>query len=227
MEGDGFSLQARDPRAEEITQAGKSAAQHRSRVYDGAVREALTIVWEAVDRICGKRLRKVIAGLLEAMQRHGHLQLDAEVRERLLSMSAATMDRLLQTVRERGREGVAGRASARHSVRASPCGPSEIGMTRRRPIFEMDMVAHCGKSMAGSHVHHVILMLDGDIAGQTAAHEHRREASTAPPGACRRAACRPTARLAVDAGDPRDPGARNTATISASVTFLNEAIRRK
>ena len=29
----------------------------RSRVYDEAVREALVIVWEAGDRICGKRLK--------------------------------------------------------------------------------------------------------------------------------------------------------------------------
>ena len=67
-----------------------------------AVREALIIVWEAADRICGKRLRKVIAGLIDAMERHGHLKLDPAVRESLLSMSAATIDRLLKTVR-RGR----------------------------------------------------------------------------------------------------------------------------
>src|SRR5512141_335227 len=30
--------------------------RQRARIYDEAVREALTIVWEAADRICGKRL---------------------------------------------------------------------------------------------------------------------------------------------------------------------------
>ncbi len=73
--------------------------RQRARIYDEAVREALTIVWEAADRICGKRLRQVIAGLVDAMERHGHLKLDATVRESLLTMSAATMDRLLTTVR--------------------------------------------------------------------------------------------------------------------------------
>jgi len=115
--------------------------RHRSRVYDEAIREALTIVWEAADRICGKRLQKGIAGLLEAMQRHGHLQLDAEVRERLLSMSAATMDRLLQTVRERGREG------RRRSGISTPLRKSiavrTFGDWNDPPgYFEMDMVAH-------------------------------------------------------------------------------------
>jgi len=83
--------------------------RQRARIYNEAVREALTIVWEAADRICGKRLRQVIAGLIDAMERHGHLRLDAAVRERLLSMSAATMDRLLTTVRDTAKQGVAER----------------------------------------------------------------------------------------------------------------------
>src|SRR5450755_2717787 len=75
----------------------KREPRERGRIYDEAVREALTIIWEAADRICGKRLRQVIAGLIDAMERHGHLKLDSGVRESLLSMSAATMDRLLKT----------------------------------------------------------------------------------------------------------------------------------
>ena len=61
--------------------------RQRARIYDEAVREALTIVWEAADRICGKRLRQVIGGLVDAMERHGHLKLDTTVRQSLLSMN--------------------------------------------------------------------------------------------------------------------------------------------
>src|ERR1043166_6103438 len=39
-----------------------SEPRQRARIYDEAVQEALTIVWEAADRICGKRLRQVITG---------------------------------------------------------------------------------------------------------------------------------------------------------------------
>src|SRR5947209_4350781 len=35
------------------------------RVYDDAVREALIVVWEASDRVCGKRLRPLVPILLE------------------------------------------------------------------------------------------------------------------------------------------------------------------
>ena len=79
--------------------------RQRARIYNEAVREALTIVWEAADRICGKRLRQVMVGLVDAMERHGHLKLDAAVRESLLSMSAATMDRLLTAVRDSAKQG--------------------------------------------------------------------------------------------------------------------------
>ena len=51
-------------------------------LYDEAVRSALTILWEAADRICGKRLKQAIPTLVDAMERYGHLQLDAEVRRR-------------------------------------------------------------------------------------------------------------------------------------------------
>jgi hypothetical protein len=39
---------------------------------------ALRIVWQAADRICGKRLGEIITGFVDAMERHGHLRLDAE-----------------------------------------------------------------------------------------------------------------------------------------------------
>src|SRR3954452_11665875 len=48
----------------------------RSPVYDAAVRAALVVVWEASDRICGKRLKAALPVLVQAMERHGHLALD-------------------------------------------------------------------------------------------------------------------------------------------------------
>ena len=61
------------------------------RIYDEAVREAVILVWEASDRICGKRLKAALPHLVESMERHGHLDLDAEVRERLLKPVRVTV----------------------------------------------------------------------------------------------------------------------------------------
>ena len=39
------------------------------RIYDEAVREAVILVWEAADRICGKRLKAALPHLVESMER--------------------------------------------------------------------------------------------------------------------------------------------------------------
>jgi hypothetical protein len=79
--------------------AGPGAVAGGRRTYDEAVREALIVLWEAADRICGKRLKAVLPSLVAALEGHGHLALDAAVRQRLLLASAATIDRLLVDVR--------------------------------------------------------------------------------------------------------------------------------
>ena len=79
--------------------AQQPAAKKGRRIYAGAVREALIVVWEAGDRICDKRLRAKLPYLLESMERHGHLDMDSQVCQRLLLASAANPDRLLQPVR--------------------------------------------------------------------------------------------------------------------------------
>src|SRR3954470_23244704 len=102
------------------------------RIYDEAVREALTVAWEASDRICGKRLRPLLPTLVEAMERHGHVQLAPEVRTRLLAMSAATIDRALRDIRQQAeRQRAAGRLRRRRSGAACRCARLRTGTTRR------------------------------------------------------------------------------------------------
>jgi hypothetical protein len=129
----------------------------RSRIYDEAVRCALTILWEAADRICGKRLKEAIPTLLEAMERYGHLRLESQVRQHLMDMSAATMDRLLRPVREAGKQ-QRRRSSINTPLRRSIAVRTFSDWNDPPPgFFEMDMVAHCGRSVAGSHAHSLVL----------------------------------------------------------------------
>jgi hypothetical protein len=90
----------------------QSGSRPGRRVYDVAVREALIVVWEASDRVCGKQLVPLVPLLIDAMERHGHLQLAPDVRGGLLAMSAATIDRALREVR--------GQAGGRTRRRAAP-----------------------------------------------------------------------------------------------------------
>jgi hypothetical protein len=125
----------------------------RRRIYDDAVREALIVVWEASDRICGKRLRPLVPIMLEAMERHGHLQLAPEVRTGLLAMSAATMDRALCDIRGQARGRTRRHAAPSAAVRRSVPVRTFSDWGDPAPGFvEADLVAHSGPMTRGSFV---------------------------------------------------------------------------
>jgi hypothetical protein len=129
-----------------------SLARHRPRLYDEAVRQALIVLWEASDRVCGKRLKALLPVLLPALERHEHLRVDPAIRAKLTAISAATVDRLLREVRAASSRGRAGRAptALRRSV------PIRTFADWDDPppgYMEMDLVAHSGETAAGSYVH--------------------------------------------------------------------------
>ena len=63
------------------------------------MRDALIALWEASDRVCGKRLVSMIPALLPALERHGRLKPTSVERALLLTVSAATIDRILIDVK--------------------------------------------------------------------------------------------------------------------------------
>ena len=129
---------------------GSSGPRPDRRVYNEAMREALIVIWEASDRICGKRLRRLLPILIEAVERHGHLQLAAEVRIGLLAMSAATIDCALSEGRGRTggrRRRAAPSAAVRRSVAVRTFDGWEdppLG------LIEADLVAHSGPTAKGA-----------------------------------------------------------------------------
>jgi len=135
--------------------AVKDGPVRSRRVYDEAVKEALTVLWEASDRICGKRLKAILPELLDAMERHGHLSLDSEVRRRVLRVSAATIDRLLKPIRS----GAQSRRKRRRSKKVSKEIPVRTFADWGQPgpgYLETDLVAHCGMSMIGSFINTLV-----------------------------------------------------------------------
>jgi hypothetical protein len=125
-------------------------------LYDEAARAALIVLWEASDRVCGKRLKALVPILLPALERNGHLKLGEEIRGKVLSMSAATIDRLLRTPR-----------SATRVRKATKVMPEPRRRIKLRTFadwnepppgsMEMDLVAHCGAVNRGSYVHSLVL----------------------------------------------------------------------
>jgi len=119
------------------------------RIYSEAVREALIVLWEAADRLCGKRLKAILPGLISALERNGHLAVDPIVRQHLLAVSPATIDRLLAPIR-----GTAGRRRKRKpATKSSRQIPIRTFADWKEPepgFLEVDFVAHCGDSMQGT-----------------------------------------------------------------------------
>ena len=67
----------------------------RKRRYDATIEDAVRALWEASDRVCGKRLVVMIPSLLPALERHGRLRLNDSDRRLVLGISSATIDRML------------------------------------------------------------------------------------------------------------------------------------
>src|SRR5205823_10509009 len=97
------------------------APRETRRRYGATIKDALTALWEASDRVCGKRLKVMIPTLLAALEQHGRLRLGQADRGRVLAISAATIDRLLVDVKIAASGGRRRRAaSGRAADRASP-----------------------------------------------------------------------------------------------------------
>jgi hypothetical protein len=126
------------------------------RIYDEAVKAALIVLWEAADRICGKRLKAAIPILLDAMERHGHLRLDPEIRQKVMAVSAATIDRVLIPMRQ-----TAGSRRRRHGKKKVSKGiPIKTFSDWKDPapgFLEIDFVVHGGGSMSGEYLHSFVV----------------------------------------------------------------------
>jgi hypothetical protein len=130
--------------------------RQRPSLYDEAARAALIVLWEASDRVCGKRLRSLMPILLPALERHGHLRLQDEIRSKVLAMSAATIDRVLRAPRNATRHKKP-RQAVPEARRRVPLRTFADWNDPSPGSMEMDLVAHCGDVNRGSYVHSLVL----------------------------------------------------------------------
>ena len=129
------------------------ATRKRRRRYGATIKDALTALWEASDRVCGKRLKVMIPTLLPALEQHGRLQLGQSDRDCVLAISAATIDRLLVDVKIAASGGRRRRAGFYSAIRREV--PIRTFNDWNSPVpgfCEVDMVAHGGTSVAGSFI---------------------------------------------------------------------------
>jgi hypothetical protein len=138
--------------ATEVNTSEATPKRNRRRKYDG-VRDALVALWEASDRVCGKRLEVMIPVLLPALERHGRLTLGKNERALILSVSAATIDRMLMDVKIAAAGGRRRRVGFYSAIRREvPIRTFNEWSDPPPGYCEIDMVAHGGTSVAGSFI---------------------------------------------------------------------------
>ena len=137
-------------RALRALHARSSRRPGRPRRYDVGLRPVLQRLWEVGDRACGKLLAPVLPLLVAALERHDALHVTAAVRRQLLTLSPATIDRLLQPVRHaRGRQPRRPSPSSGPLKQAIPLRTWSDWTGVRPGALQGDLVLHCGERTEG------------------------------------------------------------------------------
>jgi len=125
----------------------------RPRRYDAVVIGALREVAEASDWLCGKRLAPFLAELVPALEAEGALRLAPSVRERLVGMSAASIDRHLHPFRLQRRPSGLSTTKPGSLLKQQVPVHTYTPWDEQQPGFvEIDLVAHCGTTTAGFYL---------------------------------------------------------------------------
>ena len=122
------------------------------RIYDEAVREALKKIWQTFDYMCGKRLVVLLRMNMDLLYEDQDFAISEEVREKLMSISASTIDRILAG--ERKKLQLKGRSTTRAGTLLKHQIPIRVffDWDERKPgFFELDRVSHDGGSSRGEY----------------------------------------------------------------------------
>ncbi|MCC6221330.1 MAG: integrase, partial [Deltaproteobacteria bacterium] len=140
--------------AERKTKTGKIGRP--SKYQDKAFLDALRFMWKTTRFMCSRHLKSAMPAWLPYVEMEHECFLP-EVREKLLTVSAPTIDRLLKRYRAKR-----GKSFTRPGVFREEIPIQENIWDINVPGFlESDTVAHCGGSLAGEFVYSLTLV---DIA---------------------------------------------------------------
>lgn len=138
-----LNAQARIPK--KITRSRPSRYAH---LY-----KPLKRIWSVSNFLCGKRLKPFLPELIKSLKRHKEIKLTKDDEALLLSISAATIDRLLAPARReyeiKGRATTKPGTLLKHQIQVR----TFADWNEDKPGFlEIDLVAHCGDSTRGEYI---------------------------------------------------------------------------
>lgn len=122
----------------------------KQRLYDDVVAVALRKLWQIMDYICGKRLAPILKEVVPRLIRLGELRVSEAARDKLLTISASTIDRLLAP--ERKKHALKGRSRTKPGTLLKSKIPIRTfsEWQEKKPGFvEIDLVGHDGGDGSG------------------------------------------------------------------------------
>lgn len=131
----------------------RKTTRRRKRIYGNEILLALKKIWYICDCICGKRLAPYLEEIVPVLETHGELVLEKEVREKILKISASTIDRLL--AKEKRKFRLKGKARTKPGTILKSQIPIRTfaGWDEHKPGFvEVDLVGHDGGSTRGDYI---------------------------------------------------------------------------
>jgi hypothetical protein len=127
--------------------------QGRRKVYRGEVVDALEQIWEIYGRICSKRLHPFLPEGVQVLERCNELCLSPEIKQLLLNMSRATIDRCLKKARFiHPQHGISTSKPGSLLKKAIPIRTFTPWEDEHPGFLEIDLVAHCGLSTEGIYL---------------------------------------------------------------------------
>ena len=133
-----------------LVRDNRKIKRKKKKIYDEGVLVALKEIWKIGDYICSKRLAPYLSEIIPVLEKWGEIKLDTKVREKLLTISAATIDRLLADTRKKYQ--IKGRSTTRPGSLLKKSIPIRTFADWEEKVpgfFEIDLVSHDGGAARG------------------------------------------------------------------------------
>lgn len=125
----------------------------RKKIYDIECLLPLKKIWEFLEWPCGERLKPYLPEIIPKLEKFGGLTMTPIVRNKVLTMSISTMDRLLKEQRRIRRRKFQCTTKPGTLLKHQIPVRKELWPEDTIPGFgELDLVAHCGVENAGEYV---------------------------------------------------------------------------
>lgn len=133
-------------------------SRSRPRYYGSEEQEIIKLAWSAANFISSKRLAPFLKELIPTLERHGYLIVSDDVRDKIISISASTIDRILNNYRKsKNSQGISTTKSGillKNQITVRTFADWE---ETSPGFFEGDLVAHCGSTTEGSYLSTLVL----------------------------------------------------------------------